>query len=95
MGKVRMRLVSVRMSEEEYGRLRLMCEQQGCRSVSSFVRSAMAWMVANCDRSLLGVLGVLDTHITGPQSRVDDIDRLVDRVTELDREVERLRALVS
>src|SRR5262249_11856042 len=95
MGKVRTRLVSVRMSEQEYARIRSLCERQGFRSVSSFVRAAVTWLVANYDRSLLGVLGVFDSQMPGGQSGIGEIDRLVNRISELDREVERLRALVS
>lgn len=48
----RTRLVTFRLSDEEYEHLRAVSAARGARSVSEFVRSSVGWIIENCDRQL-------------------------------------------
>jgi hypothetical protein len=54
--QARTKLVTFRLSEEEYEHLRAVSEAHGARSVSEFVRSGVGWIVENCERRLWEVL---------------------------------------
>jgi hypothetical protein len=54
--QARTKLVTFRLSEEEYEHLRAVSEARGARSVSEFVRSGVGWIVENCERRLWEVL---------------------------------------
>ena len=52
----RTKLVTFRLSEEEYEHLRSVSEARGARNVSEFVRCSLGWMLENCDRRLWEVV---------------------------------------
>jgi hypothetical protein len=54
--QARTKLVTFRLSEEEYEHLRAVSAARGARSVSEFVRSGVGWIVENCERRLWEVL---------------------------------------
>lgn len=52
----RMKLISVRLSEEECEGLQALCDTVGARSVSGFVRTALRWLIVNRQKSVLEVI---------------------------------------
>ena len=78
--KRRAKMVSIRLSDDEYRRLKEMTQAQGARSVSDVARTAMQLMLA--------------AHEGGStiESRVQELDG---RVSVLGDEVERLSLLVA
>jgi hypothetical protein len=54
--QARTKLVTFRLSEDEYEHLRAVSAARGARSVSEFVRSSVGWIVENCDRQLWEVI---------------------------------------
>jgi hypothetical protein len=80
--KRREKMVSIRLSDDEYRRLKEMTQAQGARSVSDVARSAMQLMLAAHQAGSDGTI----------ESRVRELDG---RVAVLDREVQRLSALVA
>jgi Arc/MetJ-type ribon-helix-helix transcriptional regulator len=80
--KRRAKMVSIRLSDDEYRRLKEMTEAQGARSVSDVARSAMQLMLSAHQAGLDGTI----------ESRVRELDG---RVAVLDREVQRLSALAA
>jgi hypothetical protein len=44
----RTRLISFRLSEQEYVRLQALCATQGARSLADFVRESVCWAMENC-----------------------------------------------
>jgi hypothetical protein len=96
----RSKLVSFRLSEQEYRSLVAVCEARGARSVSEAARDAV--------HNLLGVNGTrnrvktkLDTKLengleNGLENRLEDkLVQLQGRVEDLDRELKRLAAMVA
>jgi Arc/MetJ-type ribon-helix-helix transcriptional regulator len=80
--KRREKMVSIRLSDDEYQRLKEMTQAQGARSVSDVARSAMQLMLSAHQAGFDGTI----------ESRVRELDG---RVAVLDREVQRLSALVA
>ena len=58
MIQTRSRLISFRLSEEEFESIRAVCESQGVRSVSAFVRWCIVWVLSNWDRRLKDIMFV-------------------------------------
>jgi len=54
--QARTKLVTFRLSEEEYDHLRAVSEAHGAGSVSEFVRFGVGWIIENCERPLWEVL---------------------------------------
>jgi hypothetical protein len=82
--KRRSKLVSFRLSEEDYRSLIEICQTRGARSVSEVARDAM--------HGLLGVNG----HGNGPDAKLESkVVQLQGRLEELDREVKRLAGMVG
>lgn len=79
----RSRMISFRLSEEEYEALKGSCSQNGARSVSDLARSAMHQFLGN------GRLPRPD------RSFESELERLNGRIAMLDRAVERLAQIVS
>ena len=52
----RTRLITFRLSEEEYHDVRNVCAAQGARSVSAFIRMSVIWVLANWDRRVRDLL---------------------------------------
>jgi len=80
--KRRAKMVSIRLSDDEYRRIKEMTEAQGARSVSDVARSAMHLMLANYEAGT-------DATI---EARVQELDG---RLTVLGDEVQRLSRIVS
>ena len=80
--KRRSRIVSFRLSQEEYDALKDTCIAQGARSISDFARSAACSLARNGN---------------GSQNEAGDatVRTLQARVEELDREVKRLAYLLE
>jgi Arc/MetJ-type ribon-helix-helix transcriptional regulator len=78
--KPRSRMISVRLSEEEYSALQQLCASTGARSVSDLTRDAM--------RSLL------EGQLRGNES-ASLIDEFRSRLSDLDQKVEELAGLVA
>jgi hypothetical protein len=70
----RTKLVTFRLSEEEYEHLRAVSEARGARSVSEFVRSSLAWILENCERQLWEVVA------TSGQRAIDNLRPPADRL---------------
>ncbi len=78
--KPRSRMISVRLSEDEYSALQQLCASTGARSVSDLTRDAM--------RTLLNG----ESRENSPSSFVDEFR---DRLTNLDQKIEELAGLVA
>ncbi len=78
--KPRSRMISVRLSEDEYSALQQLCASTGARSVSDLTRDAM--------RTLLNGKG----H---ENSSLSFADEFRDRLTNLDQKIEELAGLVA
>lgn len=46
----RTRLISFRLSEDEYRALQCLCDAQEARSLSEFVRTSICWVACNADQ---------------------------------------------
>jgi hypothetical protein len=69
--KPRSRLVTFRLTEEEYGRLATVCARKGSPSISDFARAAiLRTMDAQADRE-----GPLDTQLAALGERLRDLER--------------------
>jgi hypothetical protein len=79
--KRRAKMVSIRLSDDEYRRLKEMTEAQGARSVSDVARSAMQLMLATFEGGGGATI----------EERVQELDG---RLTVLGDEVQRLSRLV-
>lgn len=76
------RMISFRLSDEEYDHLVTLCQTQGARSLSDLARAAMQSLIANG-----GANGAVDI-----EERISHLDG---RVKILDRAVERLSQMVA
>lgn len=76
------RMISFRLSDEEYEHLLELCQSQGARSLSDLARGAMQSLIENG-----GANGGVDIH--------ERISHLDGRVKVLDRAVERLSQMLS
>ncbi len=76
------RTISIRLSDDEYGALRTVCESQGARSLSDFARLAIESLIIG---------GGPQSH-TAVQSRLDALNS---RVDVLDLAVERLAGILE
>lgn len=74
------RTISIRLSDDEYGALRSVCESQGVRSLSDFARLAIENLIVG---------GGLDAQVT-VKTRLDALNS---RVEVLDLAVERLAGI--
>lgn len=80
--KRRAKMVSIRLSDDEYRRIKEMTEAQGARSVSDVARSAMHLMLANFEGGAEATM----------EARMQEMDG---RLTELGDEIQRLSRLVA
>lgn len=78
--KPRSRMISVRLSEEEYSALRRLCSVTGARSVSDLTRDAMRVLLNSTDRE--NVRGI-------------DMDEFRTQMRSLDRKIELLAADIT
>lgn len=78
--KPRSRMISVRLSEDEYSALQQLCASTGARSVSDLTRDAMRSLLENQVRG------------SAPSSLIDEFRA---RLSDLDQKVEELAGLVA
>ena len=78
----RTKVVSIRLSNEEYGQLQSLCVARGTDSISELARAALK-MLANIEKN---------REKTAIESRVESMDT---RMTQLDLEVARLAGLLG
>ena len=75
--KPKSRMISVRLSEEEYSALRQLCDTTGARSVSDLTRDAMRALLD----SPTGGKG-FGKHLEDFQARINQLDRKVEALSE-------------
>lgn len=80
----RSRMISVRLSEEEYSALRQLCSATGARSVSDLTRDAMRVLLTGAGRE-----DVLGTHIDEFRTQMRSLDR---KIEQLAADITSLRA---
>jgi hypothetical protein len=85
MLKTRTRLVSFRLSEEEYQRLKYVCSQKGARSISDGARALLCQIRGfSDDISADGSAGIKSGHLIDSLERLNTgINRLTDLVEKL------------
>ena len=88
--KRRSKMVSFRLSEQEYQDLLMLCEQRGSRSISDLARDAVFTLLVSGNGHSNGNGHGADGN--GIENRVHALDG---RMQELDREVKRLAELVA
>ena len=74
------KMISIRVSPEEYERLRSIYESRGIRNVSEFARQAMDHIInsdVDGDLDLKAKVRVLDTRLSILQGEVSQLSRLV------------------
>ena len=77
------RIVSVRLSDEEFVRLKQACELHGARSLSDLAREAMQRLVESADGNGSHVEGRLRQFDERLSQLQDEVGRLSGRVEEL------------
>ncbi len=75
--KPKSRMISVRLSEEEYSALRQLCDTTGARSVSDLTRDAMRALLDSPSRK-----NQLGKHLEDFQARINQLDRKVEALSE-------------
>jgi hypothetical protein len=88
--KRRSKMVSFRLSEQEYQDLLVLCEQRGSRSISDLARDAVFNLLVPTNGHSNGNGHGADGSVI--ELRVHDLDG---RMQELDREVKRLADLLA
>ena len=83
----RTKIISIRLSDEEYDELRCLCAIRGAYSISELARAAMKVFV----RQESGEQGINGGGMT-IESRMNE---MYERVTVLDREVARLASVIG
>lgn len=75
--KPKSRMISVRLSEEEYSALRQLCASTGARSVSDLTRDAMRALLDSPSRNR----GV-GAHLEEFHARINQLDRKLEALAE-------------
>jgi hypothetical protein len=89
-----MRFVSLRMSEDEYERLKVLVKEFGSRSLSSFIRDSVSWILSNGNRTLLDLMTASEPgRVRNAPADDCTIAALGRRIKEFDRELEQLKSL--
>ena len=91
--KRRSRIVSIRLSEQEYQRLRSCCLNRGARSISDLARDAMQRLLARSEADGNGGEGT-SSYDDGYGLAIT-VESLHGRMEQLDHEVKRLASLVA
>ena len=73
--KPRSRMISIRLSDEEYSGLKRLCVVKGARSVSDLARSAMSDLLAG------GVEGRLGSRVEEVRMQITALDRKLDEIS--------------
>ena len=77
----RTRIVNFRLSEDEYGYLKTLCLSRGARSISDYARATI------CQE--------IESQASGAEARLSaTVQRVDEKVEELEREVKRLKDLI-
>jgi Arc/MetJ-type ribon-helix-helix transcriptional regulator len=74
----RSRMISVRLSEDEYESLRRMCVTTGARSVSDLTRDAMQTLLNNSSRE-----SDVSSYLNDFRAQITTLDRKIEELTEL------------
>lgn len=77
MLKPRSRMISVRLSEDEYDSLRLLCTATGARSVSDLTRGAMQSLLDSPSKG-----NVLSSYMDGLRTQISTLDRKIEELSE-------------
>jgi hypothetical protein len=83
--KPRSRMISVRLSEEEYSALRDLCSLTGARSVSDLTRDAMRTVLKSANRGN-PFAGSLEEFRLGIKSLEEKVEQLEARITTIKAE---------
>lgn len=83
--KPRSRMISVRLSEEEYSALRHLCSLTGARSVSDLTRDAMRSVLRGVNRED-PVAGNLDEFRAGMRNLEKKVEQLEAKITNFKSE---------
>lgn len=91
--KRRNRLISFRLSEEEYESLRTLCVTEGARSVSDYARSALCQVMTN--GSANGYSEIRDNTSVLTSERPPATQNLIDSMQKLSDVIARLSQLIE
>jgi len=80
--KPRSRMISVRLSEEEYAALRHLCSMTGARSVSDLTRDAMRTVLRGANRED-SLAGNFDEFRAGMRNLEKKVEQLEARITTM------------
>jgi len=75
--KPRSRMISVRLSADEYESLRLLCTATGARSVSDMTRGAMQSLLDNSSRGT-----ALSGYMEEFRAQISTLDRKIEELSE-------------
>ena len=75
--KPRSRMISVRLSEDEYSALRQLCSETGARSVSDLTRDAVRELVNGPSRGSMS-----GNHVDEFRAQLSKLDRKLDELAE-------------
>ena len=73
--KPRTRMISVRLSEEEYSALRRLCSVTGARSVSDLTRDAMRVLLNGANR-----VDVFGSHMDEFRAQMKSLDKKIEQL---------------
>jgi len=86
--KRKTRMISVRLSEDEYNSLFQLCERTGARSISDMARDALQMLIRaesenNDDRPGTRTRGMLVSKVMALDTRVSALDRTVEKLAQV------------
>ena len=91
--KRRNRLISFRLSEEEYESLRALCVTEGARSVSDYARSALCQVMTHGNGN--GYDEIRDNGVSLSSDRQPATQNLIDSMQKLSDVIARLSQLIE
>ena len=91
--KRRNRLISFRLSEEEYESLRTLCVTEGARSVSDYARSALCQVMTHGNGN--GHSEIRDNGVSLSSERQPATQNLIDSMQKLSDVIARLSQLIE
>lgn len=74
--KPRSRMISVRLSDEEYSALRHLCSSTGARSVSDLTREAMHTLLSGANQDVM-----LGSHMDEFRAQMRSLDKKIEQLT--------------
>lgn len=99
----RTRLITFRLSDREYRRLRAVCDAHHARSLSDFVRSGVCWILRESNQGLAEIIANAQAAeaLAASRSQPEDyepgdeaVQKLERKMNSLAREVRRLSKLL-